>query len=110
MDVVPSTYQTNYSEFAKVDQLGNPPLKPSKIGVISWEPGTISTPPTTFNIVNTNGQTVLPEPVTEFIPLNTWQAGGFDLDGDVDYQADFGALQTPGTYALQLPELGVSSP
>ena len=47
---------------------------------------------------------------TEFVPPSIWQAGGFDLDGDVDYQADFGALQTPGTYTLQLPELGVSSP
>ncbi len=110
MDVVPSNSQTNYSEFAKVDQLGYPPLEPSKIGVISWEPGAITTPPTNFNIVNTNGQTVLTGPITEFVPLSIWQAGGFDVDGDVDYQADFGALQTPGTYTLQLPELGVSSP
>jgi len=110
MEVVPSTSQTNYSEFAKVDQLGYPPLEPSKIGVVSWEPGAIATPPTTFNIVDTNGQTVLTGPVTEFVPLNIWQAGGFDLDGDVDHQADFGALTTPGTYTLQLPELGVSSP
>ncbi len=110
LDVVPSTVQTNYTEFAKVDQLGYPPLEPSKIGVISWEPGAITTPPTTFQIVNTNGQTVLTGPVMEFVPLNIWQAGGFDLDGDVDYQADFGVLRSPGTYTLQLPELGVSSP
>jgi endoglucanase len=111
MDVVPSTVQTNYTEFAKVDQLGYPPLETSKIGLVSWEPGAITTPPTMFQIVNTAGsQVVLTGPVTQFIQPDIWQASGWNLDGDVNYQADFGALQSPGTYIMQLPELGVSSP
>jgi endoglucanase len=109
IDVVPSAVQTNYSEFAKVDQLGYPPLEPSKIGLISWEPGVITTAPTTFQIVNTASQVVLTGPVTPFVQPDEWQASGWTLDGDVIYQADFGALRAPGIYTLQLPELGVSS-
>jgi endoglucanase len=110
LDVVPSTTQTNYTEFAKVDQLGYPPLESSKIGLISWESGAITTPPTTFQIVNAgSSQTVLTGAVTPFIQPNIWQAPGWTLDGDVNYQADFGALRTPGAYILELPELGVSS-
>jgi hypothetical protein len=73
MDVVPSTVQTNYTEFAKVDQLGYPPLETSKIGLVSWEPGAITTPPTMFQIVNTAGsQVVLTGPVTQFIQPDIW--------------------------------------
>jgi endoglucanase len=111
LDVVPSTIQTNYTEFAKVDQLGYPPLEASKIGLVTWEPGAIATPPTTFQVVNTsNSQIVLTGPVTPFIQPNIWQASGWTLDGDVNYQADFSALRTSGTYTMQLPGLGVSSP
>ena len=39
-----------------------------------------------------------------------WQAPGWTLDGDVNYQADFGALRTTGTYRLEVPELEARSP
>ena len=47
--------------------------------------------------------------MTLFVQPNEWQAPGWTLDGDVIYQGDFGALQTPGTYRVEAPELGASS-
>ena len=111
LDLVPSATQFNYTDFVKVDQVGYAPLEPSKIAVVSWEPGVIFNAPASFQIVNSsNGQVVLSGPITQFVAPNIWQAPGWTLDGDVVYQADFGALRTPGTYTLQVPQLGVSSP
>ena len=111
LDLVPSATQLQYTEFAKVDQLGYAPLMPDKLAVVSWEPGTLSTPPTRFQIINVaNSQIVLTGAVTQFVPPNIWQAPGWPQDGDVNYQADFGALRTPGVYRFELPELGAQSP
>lgn len=110
LDLVPSTTQLQYAEFAKLNQLGYAPLMPDKLAVVSWESGTITTPPTWFKIVNaTNSQIVLTGAVTQFVPPNIWQAPGWPQDGDVNYQADFGALRMPGVYRLELPELGTQS-
>ncbi len=48
-------------------------------------------------------------PITQFVQPNEWQAPGWLLDGDVIYAANFGALQTPGTYRVEVPELGAQS-
>lgn len=110
LELVPSTAQLQYTEFAKVNQLGYAPLMPDKLAVVSWETGTIPSAPTRFQIVNvTNSQIVLTGAVTQFVPPNIWQAPGWPQDGDVNYQADFGALRTPGMYRLELPELGAQS-
>jgi len=41
LDLVPSATQLQYTEFAKVNQLGYAPLMPEKLAVVSWEPGTL---------------------------------------------------------------------
>jgi len=111
LDLVPSATQTAYAEFAKVNQIGYTPLMGTKLAVVSWEPGTLASPPTSFQIVNvTNSQVVFTGAVTKFAAPAIWQAPGWTLDGDTNYQADFGALRTPGTYRLELPQLGAQSP
>ena len=110
LDLVPSATQLQYTEFAKVNQLGYAPLMPEKLAVVSWEPGTLGTPPTWFQIVNVaTSQIVLTGAVTRFVPPNIWQAPDWQRDGDLSYQADFGALRTPGVYRLELPEIGARS-
>ena len=62
LDLVPSITQLGYTEFVKVNQVGYTPLMGSKLGVVSWEPGTIATPPTAFQVVDvTSSQVVSPE-------------------------------------------------
>ena len=104
--------RTNYAEFVKVNQVGYAPLMPSKIALMSWSTSnTVSPSPTWFRVVNVaNGQVVFTNQLTRFVQPNEWQAPGWTLDGDVIYQSDFGALQTPGTYRVEAPELGARSP
>jgi endoglucanase len=110
LDLVPSATQLAYTEFVKVNQVGYTPLMAGKLGVVSWEPGTLTTPPAAFQIVNvTNSQVVLTGALTRFVAPAIWQASGWTLDGDTNYQANFGALRAPGTYRLEVPELGVRS-
>ncbi len=110
LDLVPSTMQVGYTEFAKVNQVGYAPLMATKLGVVSWEPGTLTNPPTSFQIVNLgNSQVVFNGPLSPFVAPPIWQAPGWTLDGDVNYQANFGALRAPGTYRLEVPELGARS-
>lgn len=112
MDLVPSALpdQRTYSDFIKVDQVGYPPLSPNKLAVVSWEPGTITTPPTSFQVVNViSNQVVFSGSLIQFVQPNEWQAPGWLLDGDVIYLANFGALQIPGKYRVELPELGARS-
>jgi hypothetical protein len=112
MDLVPSAAsdQRAYTDFIKVDQLGYAPLMPFKLAVVSWETNTLSSPPTRFQIVNvTNSQIVLTGTVSQFVQPNIWQAPDWQRDGDVVYQVDFGVLRMPGTYRVELPELGARS-
>lgn len=111
LDLVPSATQLDYTEFVKVNQVGYAPLMGRKLGVVSWEPGMLTNPPSSFRIVNvTNSQVVLTGALSEFAAPPIWQAPGWTLDGDENYQANFDALQTPGAYRLEVPELGVQSP
>ncbi len=50
LDLVPSALpdQRAYGDFIKVNQVGYAPLMSDKLAVVSWEPGTITTPPTSF--------------------------------------------------------------
>lgn len=110
LDLVPSATQLAYTEFVKVNQVGYTPLMASKLGVVSWEPGTLTIPPKSFQIVNvTNSQIVLTGALTRFVAPAVWQAGGWTLDGDTNYQANFGPLRAPGNYRLEVPELGARS-
>lgn len=110
LDLVPSATQLAYTEFVKVNQVGYTPLMGTKLGVVSWEPGTLANPPTTFQVVNvTNSQVVVAGALTRFVAPAIWQAPGWTLDGDTNYQANFGALRTPGTYRLEIPALGARS-
>jgi hypothetical protein len=110
LDLVPATNQLQYTDFAKVNQVGYAPLMGTKLGVVSWEPGTIASPPTSFQIVNvSNSQVVFTGALSQFVAPAIWQAPGWTLDGDVNYQADFGALRAPGSYRLEVPELGAQS-
>jgi hypothetical protein len=110
LDLVPSATQLAYTEFVKVNQVGYTPLMSGKLGVVSWEPGTLTTPPAAFQIVNvTNSQVVLTGALIRFVAPAIWQAPGWTLDGDTNYQANFGALRAPGTYRLEVPELGARS-
>jgi len=109
LDLVPSATQSGYTEFAKVNQVGYAPLA-TKLSVVSWEAGTIASPPSSFQIVNvTNSQVVFTGALTKFVAPAIWQAPGWTLDGDTNYQANFGALRTPGTYRLEVPALGARS-
>jgi hypothetical protein len=113
IDLVPSSLPDRraYRDFIKINQIGYAPLMSNKLAVVSWEPGTITTPPTSFQIVNaTNDEVVFSGPLTQFVQPNEWQAPGWLLDGDVIYMANFGALQTPGVYRVEVPELGAQSP
>jgi len=109
LDVVPSPTQVQYSEFVKVNQVGYAPLA-SKLAVVSWETGTLTSPPTGFQVVNvTNSQVVLTGALTKFVAPGIWQAPGWTLDGDTNYQADFSSLRTQGNYRIEVPELGAKS-
>jgi endoglucanase len=109
LDLVPSATQVTYTDFAKVNQVGYAPLM-AKLGVVSWEPGTLAAPPSSFQILNaTNSQIVLTGTLSKFVQPNIWQAGGWTLDGDTDYLADFSTLRAPGTYRLEVPALSARS-
>src|SRR5262249_12533216 len=100
---------TNYTEFVKVNEAGYTPLM-SKSAVISWSAQNPTSPPGWFQVVDVASSSVVySNPLSLFVQPNQWQAPGWTLDGDVLYQADFGSLRTPGTYRLELPQLGVAS-
>lgn len=113
MDLVPSAVPAlnSYADFVKVNQVGYAPLMASKLVLVTWETNNaISTPPTYFRVVNvTSSQVVYSNLLSRFIQPEVWQAPGWTLDGDVIYQGDFGLLRTPGTYRVEVPELGASS-
>jgi hypothetical protein len=113
LDLVPSAAPglNNYADFVKVNQVGYGPLMASKIVLVTWGTNNpISTPPNYFRVVNvTNSQVVYSNLLNRFIQPDVWQASGWTLDGDVICQGDFGPLRTPGTYRVEVPELGASS-
>ncbi|MFO1477762.1 MAG: glycoside hydrolase family 9 protein [Verrucomicrobiota bacterium] len=110
LDLVPGAGQLQYTDFVKVNQVGYSPLMGSKLGVVSWEPGTLASPPSSFQVVDVNSsQVVYAGALTPFQAPPIWQAGGWLLDGDLNYQADFGALTAPGTYRLEVPGIGAQS-
>src|SRR5664280_241427 len=109
LDLVPSANPAKniFKDYIKVNQVGYPPLSPSKIALVSW-PTNFSVPvsPTFFRILNaSNGQPVYSNLLTHFVQPNQWQAPGWTLDGDSISQGDFGSLRTPGTYRVEVPEL-----
>ena len=105
LDLVPSATQLGYTEFVKVNQVGYTPLMGTKLGVLSCEPGTLTALPSAFQIVNvSNSQVVFTGALSRFVA-----ASGWNLDGDTNYQANFGALRTPGIYRLEVPALGAQS-
>jgi endoglucanase len=113
MDLVPSAdpNQRTYAEFIKVNQVGYGPLMPSKLALVSWQSNTITFLPSTFQVVSvSNQQAVFTGSLTRFVQGTGWPAPDWDLDGDVIYQAEFGAFRTPGVYCLEVPELGARSP
>ena len=112
LDLVPSATPTldNYTEFVKTDQVGYAPLAASKLVLVSWQTNASVAPPTWFRVVNVASSVVVySNGLSLFVQPNEWQAAGWTLDGDVIYQGDFGALQTPGTYRVEAPELGAVS-
>ena len=110
LDLVPSTTELAYTEFVKVNQAGYTPLMAAKLAVVSWESGTIASPPSSFQVINVaNSQIVLTGALTRFVAPAIWQSPGWTLDGDTNYQANFGAVRAPGTYRLEVPELGARS-
>lgn len=115
IDLVPSALpaQDAYGDFIKVNQIGYAPLMPDKLAVVSWETNTIGTNnPGAFQIVNaTNSQVVFTGTLIPFVqPSGGSHTSGWTLDGDTIYEANFGALQTPGVYQVEVPGLGAQSP
>lgn len=104
IDIVPSATRTNFAEFVKVNQVGYAPTA-EKTAFVSWPSNMTVSTPTAFQVVNVvNTQVVLNGSLSS-VPRNS----GWDLDGDVIYRADFGALQTPGTYRVEVPSLNARS-
>jgi hypothetical protein len=104
IDIVPSTTRTTYAEFVKVNQVGYAP-EAEKIAFVSWPTGMTVTAPSSFQVVNvSNSQVVFSGSLSSVARTSGW-----DLDGDVIYRADFGALQTPGTYRVEVPSLNARS-
>jgi hypothetical protein len=104
IDIVPSTTRTTFAEFVKVNQVGYAP-EAEKIAFVSWPTGMAVTAPASFQVVNVaNSQVVFNGSLS-----SVSRTSGWDLDGDVIYRADFGALQTPGTYRVEVPSLNARS-
>ncbi|HLV81751.1 MAG TPA: glycoside hydrolase family 9 protein, partial [Chthonomonadaceae bacterium] len=105
LDVVPSAARLKYTEFVKVDQVGYTPAMPEKMAIVSYEPGTVLAEPSMFRVVDArSGKVVYKGPLVRVKARPDW-----DLDGDVVFHANFGALQTPGTYRVEAPELHARS-
>ncbi len=112
LDLVPSAPPglTNYNDFVKVNQAGYAPLMFPKTALVSWSAQNPIAAPTWFQVVDAgNNQIVFSNSLTLFVQPNQWVAPGWTLDGDIIYQADLGSVRTPGTYRVEVPELGTAS-
>ena len=93
-----------YNESVKANQVGYTP-QAQKIGLVSFLSGAAPAP-TVFQVLQQPGGSVS---YSGSLALRVPSSSGWDQSGDVVYQADFSALQTPGTYVLYAPELGQQS-
>ncbi len=104
MKVIPDI-ANQYSDVVKINQLGYLPAE-RKLALVSYESGAFAAAPTYFQVINVANETVAYQ---GNLVQKTACSPEWNQSGDIVYRADFTSLTSPGTYRIDIPELGQTS-